>query len=197
MATIIAKNQAAAALALDNIGATDQEIPPMVSGVPGTVTLSDFNTTWEIQQDTQLRGYVDAGNVVINNGTVDLTLAQAQTLLEPDGAKVDGFDSAGLDCSMLPGKWTLVASGITVIATGTSASMGTFTYTNGEMYFPLAFFREAPAASVGMNWSGTNSSTADKLLMKTKKLTSGDVQYMIRQNSGSDKTVDWKFYRIT
>jgi hypothetical protein len=67
--TIVAARTTAAgggALALDNLSAPNDLIPAN----PATVQLSDFNTTSQIQQDTQLLNYVQTGLVTLTvNGT--------------------------------------------------------------------------------------------------------------------------------
>jgi multidrug efflux pump subunit AcrB len=59
--TIIAKNQTASALALDQIPIPDQEIP-----ASGQVTLTDYATISEIQEDEQLIAHITAGDAILN-----------------------------------------------------------------------------------------------------------------------------------
>ena len=55
--TLIAKNQTGGALALTQISVPDNEIP---AGVGATVTLTDFATVNEIQDDVELIAHITA-----------------------------------------------------------------------------------------------------------------------------------------
>lgn len=78
--TLIAKNLTAGDLALSNLSAPDGKIP-----ASGTVTLTDYNRLSAIQSDSELRGYIDANQVVFNDGVGDMS--KAQSLLVMDGLK--------------------------------------------------------------------------------------------------------------
>ena len=77
MTVIIAKNQTVADLPL-----VQTPIPNnMILASPATVTLTNYASLNELREDQQLLGYVTSGDVVLNDGSVDLTIAQAQILL--------------------------------------------------------------------------------------------------------------------
>lgn len=76
MATIIAKNQTAGDLVLDNLSVPDGIIP-----ASSQVTLTESNYVYEIQADSQLRDYVTVGDVIINNGVGDLTQTESLNFL--------------------------------------------------------------------------------------------------------------------
>jgi len=75
--TIIAKNQTAGALALNQLPVPDNEIP-----ASGQVTLTDYATLNEIQDDVELRTHITAGDCILNDGTDDLTQAQSLAISE-------------------------------------------------------------------------------------------------------------------
>jgi len=74
---IIAKNQTAGALVLDQLPVPDQEIP-----ASGQVTLTDYATISEIQEDEQLIAHITAGDVILNVDGVDLTQSKSLEITE-------------------------------------------------------------------------------------------------------------------
>mgnify|MGYP000323584301 FL=1 len=70
--TIIAKNQTAGALPLTQLPVPNNEIP-----ASGQVTLTDYATVTEIQDDTELATHITAGDCILNDGVSDLTQAQS------------------------------------------------------------------------------------------------------------------------
>lgn len=72
MSTIIVKNQTAGDLPLTRLSAPDSKIP-----ASSQVTLTDYNKIYEVQNDAELLAYIDAGSVIINDGTKDLTKAES------------------------------------------------------------------------------------------------------------------------
>jgi len=74
--TIIAVNQTAGDLALPNLSVSGNKIP-----ASGQVTLTDFNTPLEIQNDRDLLAHVQAGDVLLNDGSITLTQEQSEALL--------------------------------------------------------------------------------------------------------------------
>lgn len=74
---IIAKNQTASALALDQLPVTNQEIP-----ASGQVILTDFASISEIQEDQQLIAHITAGDAILNIDGVDLTQAKSLEVTE-------------------------------------------------------------------------------------------------------------------
>lgn len=82
MTTIIAKNQTAGDLALQQLLATDSIIP-----ASGQVELTVFNTIPEIQADAQLLGYITGDQVLLNRDSTDYTKAQSLFLMTSLGPK--------------------------------------------------------------------------------------------------------------
>ena len=74
---IIAKNQTAGALVLDQLPVPDQEIP-----ASGQVTLTDYATISEIQEDEQLIAHITAGDAILNVDGVDLTQSKSLEITE-------------------------------------------------------------------------------------------------------------------
>lgn len=64
---IIAKNQTAGDLPLKQLAAPDAKIP-----ASGQVTLTDWNSVHEIQDDPELVGYIQGDQVLLNDGNGDL-----------------------------------------------------------------------------------------------------------------------------
>jgi hypothetical protein len=77
MPIVIAKNQTAGDLALDNSSSPDRKIP-----ASGQVTLSDYNTYYEIRRDPQLYAYIVADQVLLTIDAIDLTKAQSMAWME-------------------------------------------------------------------------------------------------------------------
>lgn len=69
---VIAKNQTASALPLSQIPVDDNEIP-----ASGQVTLTDFASISEIQEDTELAVHIAATDVILNVDGVDLSVADS------------------------------------------------------------------------------------------------------------------------
>jgi hypothetical protein len=87
--TIIAKNQTAGDLLLDNLAASDRKIP-----ASGQVMLTDYNRVWEIQEDTQLRTYINDDKVLLNLNGVDLNKEASLYIASPPaggGSRSDNF----------------------------------------------------------------------------------------------------------
>ena len=87
MTTIIAVNQTVGALALNQIPVPDNEIP---AGVGNTVTLTDYATVSEIQDDVDLIAHITAGDCILNDGTSDLTQAQSLAVTSTVTATLEG-----------------------------------------------------------------------------------------------------------
>lgn len=77
MSVIIAKNQTAGILAVNDLSITNQEIP-----ASGQVTLTDFATVTEVQDSLDLRAHVVAGDVLLSLDGVDLDQVQSGNLLD-------------------------------------------------------------------------------------------------------------------
>ena len=82
---VIAKNQTAGSIQLGNLGIT-------LPASPSSVTLTDFLFISEIQSVEELRTEVSSSNVLINDGTSDLTTENALKFLDPTD---DDFFSLG------------------------------------------------------------------------------------------------------
>lgn len=87
MTTIIAVNQTVGALALNQIPVPDNEIP---AGVGATVTLTDYATVSEIQDDVDLIAHITAGDCILNDGASDLTQAQSLAVTSTVTATLEG-----------------------------------------------------------------------------------------------------------
>lgn len=77
MTVIIAKNQTAVNLFLNQLAVTDRIIP-----ASGQVTLTAYNSVEEIQKDTELLAYINGDQVLLNQDGVDFTKAQSLHLME-------------------------------------------------------------------------------------------------------------------
>ena len=73
---VIAKNQTAGALALDQLPVPDNEIP-----ASGQVTLTDYVSIAEIQQDPQLLAHIVATDAIVNVDGVDLSAADSEAFV--------------------------------------------------------------------------------------------------------------------
>jgi len=76
--TVIAKNQTGTAILLESLGLT-------APAAPGTITLTDYATFFEVAADTTLNTRVNAGDIVINDGANDLSTAEALGFLDATG----------------------------------------------------------------------------------------------------------------
>lgn len=72
MSVIIAKNQTAGALAISQLPIPNQEIP-----ASGQVTLTDYASVSEVQSDDELKAYIANGDVILNDGTNDMSTFQS------------------------------------------------------------------------------------------------------------------------
>jgi hypothetical protein len=75
---VIAKNQTGTAILLTRLGLT-------VPASPLTITLTDFATFFEVAADEVLETRVGVGDIVINDGTSDLSTAEALGYLDATG----------------------------------------------------------------------------------------------------------------
>jgi len=73
---IIAKNNRNYDLPLHNLSVTDQKIP-----ANGQANLTQHNTIFRIQADPQIRDYLNTGDVTLNDGSKDLILSEAMSVL--------------------------------------------------------------------------------------------------------------------
>jgi hypothetical protein len=73
---VIAKNQTAGALALDQLPVPDNEIP-----ASGQVTLTAYASIAEIQQDPQLLAHIVATDAIVNVDGVDLSTADSEAFV--------------------------------------------------------------------------------------------------------------------
>ncbi len=84
--TLIAKNQTAGALALTQLSVPNNELP----ATPAVVTLTDFATVNEIQDDVELIAHITAGDVIINDGTTDLTQVESLAIVQTTAGPTPG-----------------------------------------------------------------------------------------------------------
>ena len=76
MTTIIAKNQTAGNLTLAQLDAPNGVIP-----ASGQVTLTDTNNLSEILNNSELLAYINAGDVILNDGSQDFTQSESVALM--------------------------------------------------------------------------------------------------------------------
>lgn len=87
MSVVIAKNQTAAVLVLDQLPVPDNEIP-----ASGQVTLTDYANMTEIQDDVQLSAHIAAGDVILNVDGSDLSAADSASYASPPTPAVYGTE---------------------------------------------------------------------------------------------------------
>ena len=75
---VIAKNQTGTGILLESLGLT-------CPAAPGTITLTDFATFFEVASDATLENRTSTGDIVINDGTSDLNTAEALGYLDATG----------------------------------------------------------------------------------------------------------------
>jgi hypothetical protein len=90
--TVIAKNQTAGDLSLTQLAATDAKIP-----ASGQVTLTDYNTVTEIKDDSELIGYINTDDVLLNVNAVDYTKSQSLEFMSFDPNVVKQNNTATTD----------------------------------------------------------------------------------------------------
>jgi hypothetical protein len=76
--TVIAKNQTGTPILLPRLGLT-------CPATPGTITLTDFANFYEVSSEEVLNTRVTAGDIVINDGTSDLSTGEAIAYLDATG----------------------------------------------------------------------------------------------------------------
>jgi len=76
VSTIIAKEQTGSTLPITQLPIPNQEIP-----AGGQVVLTDYATIAEIQDDDELKAYIEAGLVVLNDGLNDLSEEQSLSMV--------------------------------------------------------------------------------------------------------------------
>ena len=77
--TLIAKNLVTGAHPLNSIPVPNNEIP---SGIGSTVTLTDFATVNEIHDNSEIITLINDNNIIINDGTSDLTKDQSLAIVQ-------------------------------------------------------------------------------------------------------------------
>ena len=78
MSIIVAKNQTAGALELSQLSVPDNEIP-----ASGQVTLTDFASITEIQEDAELAAHIAAADTILNVDGVDLSAGDSAAWAAP------------------------------------------------------------------------------------------------------------------
>jgi hypothetical protein len=125
--TVIAKNQTGTAIDLPRLGLT-------CPASPGTITLTDFATFYEVTSEEVLNTRVAAGDIVINDGTSDLGTSEALAFLDATGnmnGPTSGSANALVKLSDTTGRYTSV-TGVTIdgsdnlnLGTGNVTTTGT------------------------------------------------------------------------
>jgi len=83
--TVIAKNQTAGALSMNQLPIPGNEIP-----ASGQVTLTDYATLNEIQDDVELLAHINAGDCILNDGAQDLSQAASLAMASTVAATQSG-----------------------------------------------------------------------------------------------------------
>jgi len=111
---MIAVNQTASPIVLTKLGAG------AVLPASGTLILSDFCYTFEIQNDVQLRALVTSGDVVLNDGIDDLNQAESLQFLVAVATTVDlQKPASGTNPGYMPAALALKIEGVETGATNT------------------------------------------------------------------------------
>ena len=128
MSVIVALNQTAGDLALTQLPVPDNEIP-----ASGSVTLTDYATVDEIQDDAELLAHITAGDVLLEVAGVTLTqdesLAAASTVIQSPTVYADYYDvgittvgtsatTMGLDTSRQANAAFVLAADAVTVQTG-------------------------------------------------------------------------------
>ena len=127
--TVIAKNQTGTPIFLPRLGLT-------APASPGTIILTDFATFYEVSAEEVLHTRVSAGDIVINDGTNDLSTAEALGYLDATGNMNGPVDTPAANklvkLADSSGRYTL-ATGILVDASNnvTGITILTATTLNG------------------------------------------------------------------
>jgi len=119
--TVIAKNQTGTPILLTSLGI---EVPAS----PASITLTDFASYFEVVSDSVLENRVGLGDIVINDGTSDLSTADALNYLDATGnmnAPSSATDGALLKLDGTSGRYT-ISTGITVDGSDNITNAGTF-----------------------------------------------------------------------
>ena len=95
-AQIIAKNLTDEALPLRRLSVPNAELPAY-----GQAVLTDYNHMWEIQEDVELRSYIELDKVLLTVNGVDLTKDESQNAATAacatSGVRTDSFNFAQLN----------------------------------------------------------------------------------------------------
>lgn len=91
MSVVIAKNQTASALPLTQIPVPNNEVP-----ASGQVTLTDFASMSEIQEDTELSAHIAAGDCILNVDGGDLSSADSAAFASPPATSIFTASERGL-----------------------------------------------------------------------------------------------------
>ena len=110
MPTVIAKNQTGTPILLPRLGQT-------APATPTPITLTDFATFFEVAAEPELQTRISSSDIVINDGTSDLSIADALAYLDTTG-NLNGPTTAVVDTTLFrmdgtTGRYTQ-ATGITV-----------------------------------------------------------------------------------
>ncbi len=189
---VIAKNQTAGALALDQLPVPGNEIP-----ASGQVTLTDYVSIAEIQQNPQLLAHIVATDAIVNVDGVDLSAADSEAFVAtvPNTTFTDTEDgltpaSGGGSTNFLraDGSWqdTGGGGGTDRIACcpfgGKSDSTGKFLIANGKSTDADDSTKPKTRQPIGL------TGTLTRLVYQTKEGTSS-TQMKIHINGSVEATV--------
>lgn len=121
MPTVIAKNQTGTPILLPRLGQT-------APATPGTITLTDDSTFFEVAAEAELQTRISSADIIINDGTSDLSIADALAYLDTTGNLNGPTTSVTADTlfkmSGTTGRYT-ETTGITVDASDNLTTTGT------------------------------------------------------------------------
>jgi len=136
--TVIAKNQTAGALVLNQLPVPDNEIP-----ASGQVTLTDYAALNEIQDDVELLAHITSGDCILNDGTDDLTQAESLAMASTVSATQSG--TAVME-SLVDAKGDLLAATAADIVDRLAVGADTFVLTADS------------AEATGVKWAAASGS---------------------------------------
>ncbi len=118
MSTVIAKNQTASALPLDQLPVPDNEIP-----ASGQVTLTDFASVSEIQEDAELAAHIAAADAILNIDGTDLSAADSAAWAVPLTVASTAEVDTGAEGSKAVSPAALAGSALAIAVTANTAKV--------------------------------------------------------------------------
>ena len=165
MSVIIASNQTAGALALTQLPVPDNEIP-----ASGSVTLTEFASVSEIQDDAELLAHITAGDVLLEVDGVTLTQAESltamDTFIETPGSIAIAVDEGGVAVGSAFSKLNFIG----LSATDSGGGTADVEYTGGAAF--ANYYHDTAYAGI--------TTTASTLPFNTARIT--DAAFTLASN---------------